>query len=198
LALNPGASATVGSLCHAAERRSVGLRDDESVFDALGNLGDFIGGIGVVITLIYLAVQIKHNTEQTRLNTAAETWSGILDAWEPLYYGENSNVFRRGLAGELDPGAPDFLLFTMMMTRTLGQFELSVYQARHGALDDALLAMHSRLIQTMVTSPGGRDWWDNAGTVLFGKDFVAHVARIIETPDARIPNLSEAGRVADQ
>ena len=30
--------------------------------DALGNLGDFIGGIGVLATLIYLAYQIRQNT----------------------------------------------------------------------------------------------------------------------------------------
>ena len=32
------------------------------MLEALGNIGDFIGGIGVVITLAYLAVQIRHNT----------------------------------------------------------------------------------------------------------------------------------------
>ena len=31
----------------------------------LGNLGEFIGSIGVVATLIYLAIQIRHNTEAT-------------------------------------------------------------------------------------------------------------------------------------
>ena len=37
----------------------------------LGNLGDFLGGIGVVITLLYLALQMRHNSEQLRQNTKA-------------------------------------------------------------------------------------------------------------------------------
>ena len=37
----------------------------------LGNLGDFLGGIGVVVTLLYLAVQMRHNSEQLRQNTKA-------------------------------------------------------------------------------------------------------------------------------
>ena len=32
--------------------------------EALGNLGDFVGGIAVVVTLIYLALQVRQNNEQ--------------------------------------------------------------------------------------------------------------------------------------
>ncbi len=35
----------------------------------LGNIGDFAGGLGVVITFIYLAVQIRQNTRSTNANT---------------------------------------------------------------------------------------------------------------------------------
>jgi hypothetical protein len=38
------------------------------VLEDLGNLGDFLGGIGVIITLIYLATQIRQNTNQLRQN----------------------------------------------------------------------------------------------------------------------------------
>ena len=39
------------------------------MFEDLGNLGDFVGGIGVMITLAYLAVQIRRNTRALRSNT---------------------------------------------------------------------------------------------------------------------------------
>jgi len=32
----------------------------------LGDLGDFLGGIGVIVTLVYLAVQIRHDTQAVR------------------------------------------------------------------------------------------------------------------------------------
>ena len=35
----------------------------------LGNLGEFIASIGVLITLIYLALQIRQNTEATKIQT---------------------------------------------------------------------------------------------------------------------------------
>jgi hypothetical protein len=32
----------------------------------LGNLGEFLGGIGVIVTLAYLAIQIRRNTQEVR------------------------------------------------------------------------------------------------------------------------------------
>lgn len=149
---------------------------------ALGDLGDFIGGIGVIVTLVYLAIQIRSNTEQTRLNTAGEAWAGILAAFEPVYYGDNVAIMQQGLAGTLDPEGPEHLTFSMLMVRTLGQFELALYQTRHGALDRELLDMYTRLIETFLTTPGGRRWWDESGSALFGSAFVAHVTAILERP----------------
>ena len=32
------------------------------MLEALGNLGDFVGGVAVIVTLLYLASQIRQNT----------------------------------------------------------------------------------------------------------------------------------------
>ncbi len=34
----------------------------------LGNLGEFLGAIGVIVTLVYLAVQVRQNTRMMRAN----------------------------------------------------------------------------------------------------------------------------------
>ena len=36
------------------------------MLEALGNIGDLLGGVGVFVTLIYLAVQIRQNTIASR------------------------------------------------------------------------------------------------------------------------------------
>ena len=36
------------------------------MLEALGNIGDFVGGIAVIATLVYLAVQVRQNTQQLR------------------------------------------------------------------------------------------------------------------------------------
>jgi len=38
--------------------------------DALGNIGDFLGGIGVVVTVVFLVFQVRQNTVQLRQNSS--------------------------------------------------------------------------------------------------------------------------------
>ena len=38
-------------------------------FESLGNIGDFVGGIGVIVTLAYLALQIRQNTAATKADS---------------------------------------------------------------------------------------------------------------------------------
>ena len=39
------------------------------MLEELGNLGDFIGGIAVLVTLVYLAIQIRQNTAQVKIGS---------------------------------------------------------------------------------------------------------------------------------
>ena len=41
--------------------------------ESLANFGEFIGGIGVILSLIYVALQIRHNTASRRTETYART-----------------------------------------------------------------------------------------------------------------------------
>jgi len=53
----------------------------------LGALGEFVGAIGVVITLIYLAIQIRQNTramEESRRLALAQTYQLRADALQDM------------------------------------------------------------------------------------------------------------------
>ena len=49
------------------------------MLEALGNLGDFIGGIAVVVTLLYLALQVRHNTRAMQTASRQAIVSGFRD-----------------------------------------------------------------------------------------------------------------------
>ena len=52
------------------------------MLEDLGNLGDFIGGLAVVVTLLYLTLQIRQNTASVRAATvqsAAQANAELLD-----------------------------------------------------------------------------------------------------------------------
>ena len=47
------------------------------MIETLGNIGDFVGGIGVVVTLFYLAFQIR----ASRLQTLADDTTNAVNKW---------------------------------------------------------------------------------------------------------------------
>ncbi len=44
----------------------------------LGNLGEFVGAIAVVATLVYLAIQVRHSKEAMEANT--KSWNRVVNA----------------------------------------------------------------------------------------------------------------------
>ena len=52
--------------------------------EALGNLGDFVGGIAVIVTLIYLALQVRQNNRQLHENSAATRAATVQSANDAL------------------------------------------------------------------------------------------------------------------
>ena len=46
--------------------------DQQAFAQLLGNYGEFVGAIAVVVTLIYLTLQIRQNTIALRMSTASE------------------------------------------------------------------------------------------------------------------------------
>ncbi|MCZ6888455.1 MAG: hypothetical protein O7H39_08165 [Gammaproteobacteria bacterium] len=51
--------------------------DHQAVAQMLGNYGEFVGSIGVVATLVYLAIQIRQNTATSR-GLSRQT---LIDGW---------------------------------------------------------------------------------------------------------------------
>ena len=46
----------------------------------LGNIGEFLGGIGVVVTLVYLAVQIRQNSRTVKASAAQSVLQSLSEA----------------------------------------------------------------------------------------------------------------------
>lgn len=46
------------------------------MLEALGSLGDFVGGVAIIVTLIHLAAQIRQNTTSVRAASRLEIASG--------------------------------------------------------------------------------------------------------------------------
>ena len=114
----------------------------------LGNIGDFLGGIGVVITLIYLAGQLRQNTNALR-SASYEHWNSVSTAYTEMlakYRAELSEIEQRASLSELSPEQTKLIQAVAILA--LNQAQTAFLQHRTGALDEDVF--ESRIVQFQV------------------------------------------------
>ncbi len=83
----------------------------------LANLGEFIGGVAVLATLIYLAVQVRDTRRQLDEQSVATGMASVMTAFDPVYQAGNAPIFRRGIEGEPLSDPDEAYIFHMLMYR---------------------------------------------------------------------------------
>jgi hypothetical protein len=127
----------------------------------LGSLGEFLGSIAVLVTLIYIALQTKQ-TKTIAVAEAARTMSAdFLSVWKSLGEDEEfGKVCRKGLndwsAINRDEQLRVHNFLISMMIHYIGTTRSS-----HKALEESYLAWENNLLGILSTA-GGQTWWESA------------------------------------
>ena len=155
-------------------------------FQDLGSLGELIGGIAVVVSVVYLAIQIRHHTrgldqnrDLMRLSFENENRrDALLFRSAIVADAELTEIWRRGLAGEadLDPvaSARFHLLMVSVAGMLRGQFDA---QGRGIFATD-----RGEFLRGVVATRGFREWWARLGDTISSGDFAEFVESL---PDRR-------------
>jgi hypothetical protein len=136
----------------------------------LGSIGEFVGAIGVVITLIYLAFQIRQNTTQLEQNASMAKAAAV----------NNSNIALRQTRQAIFASEEVSALFLAGNADPLKLSELALnrYRFMIHNITDVMLDIYSQTLETnfspenwesqgvnLVTrilgTNGGRWFWDN-------------------------------------
>ena len=159
----------------------------------LGNYGEFVGAIAIVVTLIYLAVQIRQNTsalEQSQKVTLAESYQHrsetrrqmSFELAESEYMAPlNVKVEARGwprnldVIDELDP--VERFRFLHLMSASMIRLDNSCYQYHQGLLDEqAWQISHDRM---RIMAPT----WKKLGLISSASDrFQIEIEDILANP----------------
>jgi hypothetical protein len=124
-------------------------------------LGEFIGGIAVIASIVYLAIQIRQNTRSVRSSTLATNtanWSSML---VNLSSEGQSDAYLNGMMGKADISAKHLLQFVLIARAMLVSSETQHYQYLNGALDkDIYLGYERACRDQMLAFPGFRMVWE--------------------------------------
>lgn len=86
------------------------------MIENLGNVGDFIGGIGVVITLIYLATQIAQNTRSLRLSNLQQTMGTSVSLNQTTMLAQHWQVFHQHENGMIETKVFNAYMIRLQLT----------------------------------------------------------------------------------
>ena len=166
----------------------------------LGAIGEFVGSLAVIATLVYLALQIRQNTASNRVAAKLETTRQYADYIDFLMLNPGFlELNNRGLRGEdLDPD--EMQRFTMMLSKAFWYFASMHYQYRMGAMSADEWIQSESTIDRYCSSPGVRRWWDD-NRERYGREFGAFVEGLVERAESldmkgfvpRVDEPSQAG-----
>ena len=135
-----------------------------------GAIGEVIGGVAVVASLLYLGLQVRQSTQQARVRATNEALSNILHAFDPCYLAGNVEIFATGLERYGELSGSELTIFRTMLYRGIHQFERIFSQHQVGALDEDTYQTAIRSLRDFQMMPGFRHWWGE-NKELFGEAF---------------------------
>ena len=131
-------------------------------WEAIGAVGEVAGAAGVIITLVYLAIQIRQNTKAVRLNTIRST-NEAFRSQDALIGGSNevAEVYATGLTEPEKLNFTERVQFYALLHNKVRVYEEAFYQHTEGALDPRVWAgMHRQMLNTS-TLPGFKVYWQD-------------------------------------
>ena len=165
-------------------------------WDAVGAVGEIVGAIAVVATLVYLARQLRQNTASVQAS-AYQTWVGAnLQVNLATIDQHFSAVAAKGIYDSKDLDHDSFMMFALWNHSIFQMIQATDYMYRLGAIDEALWESEISRAAVHLGLPGVRQWWDAGGRTQLAPQFV----ELVESYDSKTVRWSwnpEQGFVPD-
>ena len=129
-------------------------------WEMLSAIGQMVAALGVIPSLLYLAVQIREQNKERRragINILTAQWSDLVKTAQESR--EFAEVFLRGMRSFDDLDGPDKLRFSAFFTRFTRNCEGMFVYYRDGALEKTLWEGIERTLCDYFAYPGAREWW---------------------------------------
>ena len=152
-------------------------------WEAIGALSEIIGAVAVVVSLIYLAVQIKRNTDlaKTEYHTSSASSAARFQDWKAANP-ENARIFRTGMLDFRALNADERVILDGVLLDVVLVFKDILEAHERGFMDSETYEAWRSFIGTNIGMPGARLWWEQARVMFIGKVQVTIDAAIRETP----------------
>ncbi len=146
--------------------------------------GEFLGGIAVIVSLIYLASQIRQNSKLMRSSTASATATSntavnTLIVQDP----EVARIYSAGMADRSSMPEEDQLRFDALIGMLMNLHNQEHQFAQDEVIAPAVWVTRQRAVRTLFRLAGMKHWW-NEWRDIYGDAFRDYVDGLIREGEA--------------
>ena len=154
----------------------------------LGSIGELIGAVATVATLLYLALQIRANTHQAKYNAINDIIDRI-NKWQSRI-ADTPDLMKSWIEGTKSYRSlsiEEQVRFTSTAVEILTGIEAALESAKTDGLKQESVAAVKAMVHQLMRNKGVREYWSISGRNLFAQDFVEVVDKILKTASAADP-----------
>lgn len=149
----------------------------------LGSIGELLAAVATLLTLAYLAIQVKHaktqleqSTQQARTTFTMEVADRSADAQLAWLSSDGPRAtMTKALLTEDKLQPEEAYEFAVRISIFFGSLIHSEMLARHGLVDRDFLETRYSIYKPYLEMPRVRRWWKTTGTHFYGHDEYAKV-----------------------
>ena len=156
-------------------------------WEAIGAVGEVVGGVAVIVSLLYLAIQIRQNSRMLKATALSATTEAYL-SFNTLLASDPAaaRVFQVGLEDFASLPEAEQRQFLNLL-RTVFISHQHVYQQyENGLLDDEMWAQFLRASTGLLALPHVAAWWEDRKST-YTPQFVQALA---QAPQGSAPRLA--------
>ena len=161
-------------------------------WDALGASAEAIGALAILVTLVYLAKQIRQNS-LTNQNAALQNVSSQYADWLSRIIDSDdvARIYRIGLSEPEKLSDDERIRFGMLLTHLCRASDAQYHQYLSAALPAELWGSTLAAVTNVFRKPGGLIWWEKFGST-FSEPFCKELERELEKAKAQYSNAIES------
>mgnify|MGYP000326935139 CR=1 FL=1 len=146
-------------------------------------LVEVLGGIAILISLVFVGIQLKENTKATRSSTATSTIDTMTN-WYVTMGGdaETSTGFYRFLANPETMTKEERIQHIYSFHALFLTFQNSFYLSLEGTLDERIPKSLNQVVYGVKDQPGFKLYW-NARKSIFFEEYRDYIDNLLSSTD---------------
>jgi hypothetical protein len=150
-------------------------------WEAISAICQLVGALAVVISLIYLASEVRRNTRASQL-AAMRLISDAFNRWiqQLAQHPHLTELYYRGIHDFESLEGADLVGFSALLGQGFRILEDSYYLQAEGQLEARVWHGYKALVRDVIGYPGVQAWW-RSRSHWFSEEFANHINQLQQT-----------------